>query len=191
MTPRPAPVIPLRDEVVLLRPDGQPCGTADRVAVHGDDTPLHLAFSLYLLDEDGLLLMTRRALSKRTWPGVWSNSCCGHPRPGEDVAEAVRRRVGEELSLSVHALECAIPDFAYRAVDASGVVEHERCPVYVGRATGVLDPDPAEVMDAAWVAPDQVRAACAAAPFAFSPWSVLQLGRLGPDLLPRGGTRGR
>ena len=76
------------DSVVLADADGRPCGTADREGVHGPDTPLHFAFSCHLV-VDGRILMTRRALSKRSWPGVWTNSFCGHPRPGEDVVDAV------------------------------------------------------------------------------------------------------
>ena len=114
-----------QDLVVLLDDDGTPTGTAPRLDVHGADTPLHQAFSVHLFDDAGRVLLTRRALSKRTWPGVWTNSCCGHPRPGEAVEDAVRRRVREELGVEVRDLRLLLPDFRYRAVDASGVVENE------------------------------------------------------------------
>lgn len=167
------------DLVVLLADDGTPTGTAPRRAVHGPDTPLHLAFSTYLIDDAGRLLLTRRALGKATWPGVWSNSCCGHPRPGEDVAAAAVRRVAEELGSAPADLRLALPRFRYRAVDAGGTVEHELCPVYVGRIDTVrLRPDPAEVAEAAWVPWANVVAAAAAAPRLLSPWAVRQIAEL-------------
>ena len=70
-----------------------------RAAVHHGNTPRHRAFSVYLIDTAGHVLLTRRSLSKLTWPGVWSNSCCGHPRPGETDVAAIHRRVREELGV--------------------------------------------------------------------------------------------
>ena len=110
----------------------------DKALVHGPDTPLHLAFSVYVFGPDGRFLVTRRALGKRTWGGVWTNSCCGHPGPGEDVEDAARRRLGQELSLVPTSMRLALPDFSYRAVSPEGVVEHEVCPVFVAE----VDADP-------------------------------------------------
>ena len=177
MTTGPAQPLPPadapRDEVVLLDEDGTPVGTADRVAIHTGRTPRHLAFSFHAVDGDRTLL-TRRDVGKLTWPGVWSNTACGHPRPGEAIEDAVRRRVHEELGVEVVELRCALPNFRYRAVDASGVVENEICPVFVGTVRGDLTPDPAEVMDHAWVDREVVLDVARRAPLLLSPWSVLQ-----------------
>ena len=169
---------PAAELVVLLDADGAPSGTADKLEVHTDATPLHLAFSLHLLDDEGRMLVTRRALGKRAWPGVWTNACCGHPAPGEPIERAVHRRVRQELGAAVTGLELLLPDFRYRAVDAGGVVEHELCPVYVGRLDGTLQPEPSETIEWQWVEPAQLLAAIRATPFAFSPWLVLQAERL-------------
>src|SRR4051812_7284535 len=121
------------DLVVLLDDAGDPCGTAPRATVHDSATPLHLAFSCYLFDADGRVLLTRRAVTKRTWPGVWTNSFCGHPRPDEPVAEAVVRYAAHELGTTIADLSCVLPDFRYRAVDPTGIVENEICPVFLAR----------------------------------------------------------
>jgi isopentenyl-diphosphate delta-isomerase type 1 len=182
--PRPAPPTlggaGPADEVVLLDELGHPCGTAGRTTVHTSETPFHLAFSCHAVDRDGRVLLTRRALDKRTWPGVWSNACCGHPRMGETLREAVTRRLEEELGATVRALDLALPDFAYRAEMADGTVEHELCPVLVAVVDTDLDPDPAEVASIAWVGWDDLRTRAADAPGSLSPWSVLQIDALAP-----------
>jgi isopentenyl-diphosphate delta-isomerase len=167
------------EEVILLDADGAPVGVADKATVHTADTPLHLAFSCHLVNERGEVLVTRRALTKVTWPGVWTNSFCGHPAPGESTEDAIARRALVELGATVDSITVTLPDFRYRAVDASGIVENEICPVYTARVTSELSANPAEVAEWSWVAPDAVRSAVAATPFAFSPWLVWQLEQWG------------
>jgi isopentenyl-diphosphate delta-isomerase len=160
--------------VVLLDDSGRQIGTAPKSEVHDTETALHLAFSCHVVDTEGRVLVTRRALEKKTWPGVWTNSFCGHPHPGESIEAAVHRRAGFELGLAVTDLELALPDFRYRAVDASGIVENEICPVYTAVSLGEPQPDPSEVVDYRWVDPLDLAAAVASTPWAFSPWLVLQ-----------------
>ncbi|RYB91684.1 isopentenyl-diphosphate Delta-isomerase [Nocardioides oleivorans] len=135
--------------VVLLDEEGRPTGTADKARVHHQDTPLHLAFSCYLFDERGNVLVTQRAIGKRTFPGVWTNSCCGHPGPGEPMEAAVRRRVEQELGVTPRDLKLVLPRFRYRAEQA-GVVENEMCPVFVATVDESLAPDPSEVEATVW-----------------------------------------
>ncbi|WP_265522422.1 isopentenyl-diphosphate Delta-isomerase [Oerskovia flava] len=174
------PVAP--DHVVTVADDGTRLGTFARSAVHTTETPLHLAFSCYVLDDAGRLLLTRRALAKRTWPGVWTNSFCGHPRWTESTEESITRHAAHELGFAVTDLEVAVAGFRYRAVDASGVVENEICPVYMARAVGEVAPNPDEVMEHAWAEPAAVVRAVEATPWAFSPWMVLQISALGDAL---------
>lgn len=162
--------------VVLAGPDGKPAGTADKATVHHADTPLHFAFSCWVI-RDGKVLVTRRALNKLTWPGVWTNSFCGHPAPAEEQADAVVRRASFELGLpagSLQELECVLPDFAYRAVDSSGVVENELCPVFVARLAPDVEPDPnpEEIDSYFWAPVADFLTALQATPLAFSPWAV-------------------
>lgn len=165
----------IHDQVILLDEHDQPIGTAPRASVHGTDTPRHLAFSCYLFDASGRVLLTRRALTKVAWPGVWTNSCCGHPRPGEAAEDAVRRRLGDELGAVVTDVHLVLPDFGYREVDASGVVENEFCPVWVARLAGPLRPDPNEVAETTWVAWLDLVALVDSAPALLSPWCVEQV----------------
>jgi isopentenyl-diphosphate Delta-isomerase len=166
---------PETDLVVLLDDDGRPSGTAPRATVHGASTPLHLAFSCYLFSREGQLLLTRRAVTKRTWPGVWTNSFCGHPRPGEAVEDAVHRYARHELGTQVADLTCLLPSFRYRAVDAAGVMENEHCPVYAAVSDEPLDPHPDEVAEARWLPLEELHNAVAAAPWALSPWLLEQV----------------
>lgn len=162
------------EQVVLLDPDGMPIGAMDKSEVHTTETPLHLAFSCYGFDQGGRMLLTRRSLNKRTWPGVWTNTACGHPAPGEPIEEAVRRRLATELGVTPLALRPVLPDFRYRAVAPDGIVENEVCPVYLAEFTGDPVPDPDEVMDWRWVDPAVFARTAVEAPFLLSPWSVLQ-----------------
>lgn len=174
-------------QVVLLDERGDPVGVADRVSVHTTATPRHLAFSLFLFDAVGRALLTRRALTKKTWPGVWSNACCGHPRPGEALPDAVQRRLREELGVECTQLATVLPDFSYTAVDASGLVENELCPVLVAHLSSgqPLSLNPAEVMDAVWVPWPSVVAVADLAPALLSPWAVLEIQGLGRHPLVR------
>jgi len=164
--------------VVLLDEDGRAIGTTHKAGVHHADTPLHLAFSCYLFDPAGRLLMTRRARTKPTWPGTWTNSVCGHPAPGEPMADAVRRRVRHEVGVRAERITLVLPAFRYRAVMPNGIVENEMCPVFVATTTDVPAPDPAEVADATWVDWAAFRAGVLDGSRAISPWCREQVALL-------------
>lgn len=174
------------ERVVLLSETGEAVGTEAKAGVHhrADEggTPLHLAFSCHVYDDAGRFLLTRRALEKAAFPGVWTNGFCGHPGPGESPADAVLRRAPQELGVPVDDVVPVLPDFRYRAADAGGVEENEVCPVF--RAVADADPDPVadEVAEWCWVTPADLTAALAAVPRAFSPWLVQQWeqGAFGP-----------
>ena len=166
--------------VVLLDDAGRAVGTEPKATVHHTATPLHLAFSCYLFDRKGRLLLTQRALHKPTWPGAWTNSVCGHPAPGEPVEDAVRRRVRAEVGAVAEDVRLLLPAFRYRAVMPNGVVENEMCPVLVATTSGALDPDPDEVADTAWVDWATFRAEVLDRTRDVSPWCVEQVQQL-PD----------
>ena len=131
-----------------------------------------------MFNESGAVLVTRRALSKRAWPGVWTNSFCGHPLPGEDRTESVIRRAAFELGLNLSDISIVLPTFQYRATDSSGIVENEICPVYIAVATADPVPNPDEVCEYFWAEPADLARAIHDAPWAFSPWMALQVAEL-------------
>ena len=170
--------------VVLLDSDGGAAGTLDKSLVHHGDTPLHLAFSCYVFDTDNRLLLSQRALSKSTFPGLWTNSVCGHPGPDESVTAAAMRRCLDELGLQITDPRLILPTFQYRA-EMNGLIENEMCPVLmavVERGTA-LAPDPTEVEDTRWLPWAEVVRDAQSGALALSPWGLMQidlLSELGP-----------
>ncbi|WP_298182292.1 isopentenyl-diphosphate Delta-isomerase [Saccharomonospora sp.] len=176
--------------VVLCGTRHERIGYAPKAEVHHESTPLHLAFSCYLFDADGNFLVTWRAKHKPTFPGVRTNSCCGHPGPGETIPEAITRRLTDELGIAADRIEIelVLPEFAYEATMPDGTRENEVCPVY--RATVDTRPEPKpnpdEVHDTEWVPWDRFLAEVDADRTSVSPWCALQveqLRALGPDPL--------
>jgi isopentenyl-diphosphate delta-isomerase len=168
------------EEIVLLNAADEMIGSAPKVPSHHRSTPYHLAFSCFLVNGAGEVLITRRALGKRTFPGVWTGSCCGHPGPGEGLREAVRRRLRDELGVAATGIVPILPGFRYRATAADGTVENERCPVVraLTSAGGTVRRDPDEVEDAQWWTWERCKE-LAGRPEA-SPWFRLQMAELAP-----------
>jgi isopentenyl-diphosphate delta-isomerase len=150
--------------VVLLDDQRRPIGSAPKADVHTAHTPLHLAFSSYAFDRSGTKLLL---------------TCCGHPAPGEDLAEAMTRRIRQELGLTPTDVELALPDFAYTATMADGTMENEFCPVFRIVVDGDPVPDPAEVAEWTWVEWADLVVAVEHAPWLISPWAALQIPQLG------------
>jgi isopentenyl-diphosphate delta-isomerase len=160
------------DELIVFVDDaGTPIGTGPKADSHHADTRLHLAFSVFLFNSKGELLLQQRALHKKTWPGVWSNSCCGHLLPGERTEDAAARRLEFELGLKNIDLTIALPDFRYRA-ELDGVVENEICPVLVGFTDAEPQPNPEEVNAAKWMPWGEVLQSVADPRSELSPWAI-------------------
>ncbi|MFE9764142.1 isopentenyl-diphosphate Delta-isomerase [Streptomyces sp. NPDC005808] len=135
----------------LVDEDGNTIGTAEKLAAHQAPGQLHRAFSVFLFDERGRMLLQQRALGKYHSPGVWSNTCCGHPYPGEAPFAAAARRTYEELGVSPSLLAEA-GTVRYNHPDpASGLVEQEYNHLFVGMVQSPLRPDPGEVEATAFV----------------------------------------
>lgn len=164
------------EDIVLLDESFHPIGRAPKLASHHDHTPLHLAFSCYLFNDKGELLITRRALSKKVWPGVFTNSFCGHPLPDETLPDAIRRRARDELGITrLTDITEILPDFRYTTPPYKGVIENEFCPVFAARLASSVQRNPREVETHYWQAWPDVMAAVAENPETYSYWMKLQL----------------
>lgn len=173
----PEAVISFDDEpLILVDRDDQEIGFLDKGAAHVGEGVLHRAFSLFVFNPEGELLLQQRAPGKRLWPGYWSNTCCSHPRRGESMDEAIHRRLDEELGL-----RCPLQfmfKFQYQAqYDADGA-EHELCAVYVGRSGAHPAVNVNEISALRYTAPDALDAELAAAPQIFTPWFKIEWQRL-------------
>lgn len=166
------------ERVVLLDPAGAAVGTALKSEVHHAATPLHLAFSCYVFDAAGSLLVTKRAANKATWPDAWTNSFCGHPGPDEDIATALARRAVDELTIRLGDLRPVLPRFRYRAVMPNGVVENEVCPVFAAATADPPEPHASEVSALEWVPWSMFRDDVLAGRREVSPWCAWQVAEL-------------
>ncbi|WP_329028394.1 isopentenyl-diphosphate Delta-isomerase [Streptomyces sp. NBC_00690] len=164
--------------IVLLDEDWNMAGTAPKMQAHHQDTPLHLAFTAYVFDDGGRFLLTRRSLAKRTWPGVWTNSFCGHPLPGEPLERAVRRRLAAELGCTAARIDPVLAAVRYRAVMDNGMVENEVGPVVRVLLDTPPVPNHQEVDSIRWLPWKSVLWEIDQEQTDLSPWSVVTIERL-------------
>jgi len=157
------------DLVVLVDPDDVVIGVAPKLEAHRAGW-LHRAVSVVLFDDAGRLLIQRRAAGKYHCGGLWSNTCCGHPLPGESVAEAANRRLRQELGIADCRLTGA-SEFLYYARVNHGLVEHELDHVLVGEWVGEVRPEPSEVSAIRWIDRTTLLGELADRPSRFTPWT--------------------
>lgn len=178
-------VVSFDDEpLILVDDDDNPVGVMEKAEAHRGSGKLHRAFSLFVFDERGRLLVQRRAPGKRLWPNYWSNTCCSHPRRGEDMTQAIHRRLDEELGLDCELLFQF--KFRYQAqYDAEGA-EHELCWVYTGTSASTPQYNPTEIAELRYMAPAALDLEMRRTPDAFTPWFRLEWARLSLGMLRTG-----
>lgn len=167
-TPAPTSSEPI--QVVLVDADDREVGLAEKWEAHRTGV-LHRAFSVFVFDDAGRVLLQRRARGKYHSGGLWTNTCCGHPLPGESVADGARRRLREEMGIDVALSPAA--RFTYRAELEGGMVEHEIDHVLTGAWSGSPLPDPAEVEAWRWIAPAELEREMGDDPARFTAWLPL------------------
>lgn len=157
------------DIVVLVDEHDNEIGTMAKHAAHENGGTLHRAFSVFLFDRDGRVLLQKRAVSKYHFGGLWTNACCSHPRVGETPADAARRRLVEEMGIEAEVRPAT--SFLYRAHDEeTGLTEHEFDHVLTGVFGGTPDPNPDEVAGWRWATPGEIDAELAEAGEGYTPW---------------------
>jgi len=164
-----------REVVVLVDEDDREVGQAPKLLAH-ERGLLHRAFSVFVLNAAGEVLLQRRASGKYHSGGLWTNTACGHPRPGEPVDAAARRRLREEMGF-----DCALTpagSFLYRREVGGALVEHELDHVFHGRHDAAPHPDDTEVSEWRWAAPADALADAEAHPERYTPWFALAMAEL-------------
>lgn len=156
------------EELILVDVNDQAIGHLSKAHCHDGAGVLHRAFSLFLFNDSGELLIQQRAESKRLWPGYWSNSCCSHPRRGESLEIATMRRLSDELNIETE-LE-HIYHFCYTAEFGEAGSENELCHVYLGRVSGSVRPNESEIASVRFVPAGDVSQALASNTDRFTPW---------------------
>lgn len=157
------------EKVILVDENDRPIGTENKLRVHQNGGRLHRAFSVFIYDRDGRMLLQRRAAGKYHFAGLWTNACCSHPRPEETTIDAARRRLREELGIEIELREAL--SFTYHAFDPeSGLDEREFLHVLTGTYEGECRPDPDEIAEIRWVKDQLIQRETSATPERFTPW---------------------
>jgi len=171
------------EELILVDEDDQQTGHLTKEQCHDGEGILHRAFSVFLFNDDGDLLLQERSSSKRLWPGYWSNSCCSHPRRGESMTVATRRRLLDELNIETR-LEF-VYKFRYHARYGELGSEHELCHVYLGRLKDAARPNEHEIAAIRFVNAKDLAQDFAATPDRFTPWLKMEWQTLRSDYRDR------
>ncbi len=158
--------------LALVDANDRQVGVAEKMECHEGEGILHRAFSVFIYGPDGRVLLQQRSAAKWLWPMYWSNACCGHPLPGEDVRQAARRRSQEELGINCQPR--FLYKFRYQARYSRQHSENELCHVFEGDCSSVPKPNPAEVAAWRWVAPGELTREIDRFPERFSPWMKLE-----------------
>lgn len=164
------------EELILVDDQDREIGHDNKADCHGGHGKLHRAFSLFVFNDNGELLLQQRSRGKRLWPGYWANSCCSHPRRGESMPQATARRLEEELG--VRCDMTFLFKFQYQADYGDLGAEHELCSVYVGSTSAPVHANASEVEAWRFIAADDLDAEIDAHPERFTPWLQLEWQRL-------------
>jgi len=166
-----------KEYIVLVDKYNKVLRVSPKLETHNYNTPLHRGFSLFLFNKKGELLLQQRSIKKKTWPLVWSNSCCGHPALDESNVDAAKRRLNFELGISDADIYEIISDFRYK-VELDGIVENEICPILIGFTNQEPIVNKDEVESIKWIPWEDFVKETESNPNNYSPWCVLEVNLL-------------
>jgi isopentenyl-diphosphate delta-isomerase len=172
MNANPTDVDQAPDTLILVDEQDNETGSCEKVNCHLGDGKLHRAFSVFLFNPDGELLIQQRSSNKMLWPLIWANSCCSHPRLGEDTKDAANRRIQEELGVTAELQY--LYKFVYHARYGSEGSEHENCWVFAGHFDGQLDINKDEIADWRFISPADLSRELSSNGDIYSPWLKLE-----------------
>lgn len=162
-------------DVILVDEQDNAIGTMGKMEVH-EKAVLHRAFSIFIFNDKGEMLLQKRADNKYHSAGLWTNTCCSHPRPGEDTETAALKRLQEEMGFTT-ALSKAF-SFIYKAPFDNGLTEHEYDHVFTGRYNGLVYPNPQEVSDYCYQPVEAIKDNIKMQPAHFTEWFKIALPKL-------------
>lgn len=159
------------ETLILIDKNDNEIGFMEKEKAHQGEPPLHRAFSIFVFNSHGKMLIQKRSSAKKTWPGFWANACCSHPRKGEQLEEAAKRRLKEELGFS-----CPLKflfKFQYKANFDGKWGEHELDHVFVGNYDGAIKLDKNEIEEWKFVAVEELKNDVKRNPEKYAPWFKL------------------
>jgi isopentenyl-diphosphate Delta-isomerase len=167
----------MTEMVVLVDSNDNPVGLEEKISAHSHGGKLHRAFSIFISNSRGEMLLQQRAKAKHHFKGLWSNPCCSHPRDGETLEAAAHRKLKQEFGFDTGLQEAF--SFIYKATDPdSNLTEHEYDHVFVGKFNGIPKPNPEEIDDWKWTAVEDLKKDLNANPESFTPWFKIAFEKL-------------
>ena len=165
----------MEERVILVDQEDNELGTEEKMKAH-EQALLHRAFSIFIFNSKGELLLQKRAEGKYHCPGLWTNTCCSHPRPGESLEEAVQRKLKQEMGFTTPLKEAFT--FIYKVSFENGLTEHELDHVFLGTFDGNPEPNPEEVGEWKWISPEKLKEDVQEHPEKYTHWFKTSLDKV-------------
>jgi isopentenyl-diphosphate delta-isomerase len=163
------------EQVILVNEHDEETGVMEKMEAH-EKGLLHRAFSVFIFNQEGQMLLQQRAARKYHSPNLWTNACCSHPRPGEATAAAAQRRLYEELGFNAELQP--VFEFTYTAPFDNGLTEHEFDHVYIGTYNGVIKPNLNEVLDYCYKSMEDIELSLKSHPHKYTAWFAIAFPRV-------------